>query len=120
MKSHSDLFQAAQQVLSLFELLNADDDLVSCSFGDFLKEQRLNYSEKSVFRENVIKWKVQAVNSAIHLRVTGRAEGLKVIRHFQIEFEECHHTKASRITPDKLILTIHEANSNITPFSPSV
>lgn len=37
----TDLFQAAQEVLPFFELLNADDDLVSCSFGDFLLEKRV-------------------------------------------------------------------------------
>lgn len=37
---HTDLLQAAKQVLPLFELQNADNDLVSCSFSDFLLEER--------------------------------------------------------------------------------
>lgn len=35
----TDLFQAAQQVLPLFELQDADDNLVSRSFGDLLLEE---------------------------------------------------------------------------------
>lgn len=36
---NTDLLQTAQQVLPLFELLDADDNLVSCSFSDFLLEK---------------------------------------------------------------------------------
>lgn len=36
---NTDLLETAQQVLPLLELLDADDNLVSCSFSDFLLEK---------------------------------------------------------------------------------
>lgn len=36
----TDLLQATKQVLPLFELLNADNNFVSCSFSHLLKKER--------------------------------------------------------------------------------
>lgn len=38
----TDLLKTAQQVLPLFQLLDADDNLVSCSFCDFLSAKKKN------------------------------------------------------------------------------
>lgn len=37
---HTDLLQAAKQVLPLLQLQNADNNLVSCSFSDLLLKER--------------------------------------------------------------------------------
>lgn len=49
--NHTDLLQAAQYVLPLFEFLNADNNLVSCSFSDFLLEERVLFETAWVIGE---------------------------------------------------------------------
>lgn len=39
-EEHTDLLQAAKQVLPLLQLQNADNNLVSCTFSDLLLEER--------------------------------------------------------------------------------